>query len=182
MVGDSPSPPDGYILLGIIGKAHGLKGEVKITCFSEQPENVAGYRQFYLMNSTGVISRGITIVKSRVQSKNAIVQLETINSRKKADELNGTSVLVAKSDLPGIDENKFYYYQFQGKCVVSKKGLAIGIVKKIFSNGAQDILVVDNGQDEILIPVTKNIIVDETEKELIVDLPSGLLELNRESV
>lgn len=182
MVGDFPSPPEEYILLGRVVKAHGLKGEVKITCFSEQPENLAAYKRFYLMNRKGVISKGLSVIKSRIQGKGAIVRLEAINSRRQADDLLGTSILIAKSELPEVTKNKFYYHQFQGKRVVTKQGLDIGLVKKIFSNGAQDILVVEAGQDEIFIPVTKTIVVGETKEELIVDLPPGLLELNKQSV
>ncbi len=182
MVGDFLPPPAGYILLGRVGKAHGLKGEVKIICFSEQPENVAAYKRFYLMNRRGVLSKGLAVLKSRIQGKGVVVQLDSIVSREQADELLGTSILIAKSELPEITDNSFYYYQFQGKRVVSKKGLDIGLVKQIFNNGAQDILVVQAAHDEILIPVTKTIVVDETEEELIVDLPPGLLELNKQSV
>lgn len=182
MVADFPSPPEEYIQLGRVGKAHGLRGEVKITCFSEQPENVAEYKRFYLMTPQGEISKGLSLIKSRVQGKGAIVQFEAINSRQQAETLLGATILIAKSELPEITENKFYYYQFHGKRVVTLEGCNLGIVKKIFDNGAQDILVVETGQDEIFIPVIKTILVKETEEELIVDLPPGLLELNKQSV
>jgi 16S rRNA processing protein RimM len=65
--------------------------------------------------------------------------------------------------------------------VVDLSGLTIGRVESLFSNGAQDVLVVKSGNEEILIPVTKSIIVSETAEEIIVDPPPGLLDLTNES-
>ena len=52
---------------------------------------------------------------------------------------------------------------------------SVAAVKSLFNNGAQDILVVSSGDGEILIPVAKSIVVQETTEALIVDLPPGLL-------
>ena len=57
-------------------------------------------------------------------------------------------------------------------------GRALGRVQKIFSNGAQDILVVGEGNQEYLIPILDSIIVRRTDTELIIDPPPGLLEIN----
>ena len=181
MVGDIPNPPEGFVLFGKLGKPHGLSGEMKIICFSEQPGNLAEYSRLFLMDETGKISRGLKIVNYRVQGKGAIVQLETVTSRNEAELLTGAATLIAEEDLPPLAENGFYYYQFYGKLVVDRDGKKMGLVKQIFHNGAQDILVVSGNHDEILIPVTKSIVLEKTETELIVELPPGLLDLNESS-
>lgn len=178
MSNDFRYPSDRYILVGTVGKAHGLRGEFKIFCFSEQPENVVKYRTLYLVDSSGYITNGLKVLKCRVQGKGVIVQLETIVSRNKTDEVRGLGVLVAKSELPDTAPTEFYYYQFHGKQIITKDGNKIGAVTKIFNNGAQDVLVIAAGKDEILIPVTESTILNETETELIIDVPLGLLDLN----
>ena len=51
----------------------------------------------------------------------------------------------------------------------------------IFNNGAQDVLIVEGMREDILIPMTREIVIREEEGKLIVDPPPGLLELNSEA-
>jgi len=182
MADDFSYPIDEFILLGKVGKAHGLRGEVKIFSFSGQPENFYGYKEVVLVNTSGKLSSALVIEKIRVQGKTAIVQLAAVNSRNRAEELEGMGVLLAKSLLPETADDEYYWHQYQGKLVLDQNGLTIGKVESLFNNGAQDILVVKSGEKEILIPITKSILVKETADELIVNPPPGLLDISNESV
>jgi len=182
MTEDFLYPMDDFILLGKVGKAHGLRGEVKIFSFSGQPENLHGYKEIVLVTTSGKLSSPLVIEKIRVQGKTAIVQLASVNSRERAEEIEGMGVLLAKNLLPPTAEDEYYWYQYQGKLVLDKSGVTIGRVENLFNNGAQDILVVKSGEKEILIPITKSILVSETAGELIVNPPPGLLDLTNESV
>jgi len=182
MAEDFSYPVDEYILLGKIGKAHGLRGEVKIFSFSGQPENFRDYKEVVLVTMSGKLSSALVIEKIRVQGKMAVVQLASVNSRDRAEEIEGMGVLLAKNLLPEAAEDEYYWYQYQGKLVLAQDGSTIGRVESLFNNGAQDILVIKSGEKEILIPITKNILVKETADELIVNPPPGLLDLTNESV
>ena len=170
-------PADQYLLLGPVTKVHGLRGEVKIFCYSGQPDNFSGYREIVLVAKNGRLSTALAVEKFRVQGKTVIVQLASIASREQAEEIVGSGVLLAKSLLPTTDKDEYYCYQYEGKIVVDVDGQTIGKIVGLFHNGAQDILVVQSGQREILIPVTTSIIVGETEEQVIIDPPPGLLEL-----
>lgn len=181
MTDDFFYPTDKYVLLGKITKAHGLRGEVKIFSFSGQPENFSGYKEVILVNSSGNLSAAYAVEKFRVQGKTVIVQLASINNRDLAEKIEGMGVLLAKSLLPDTTEDEFYWYQYEGKLVSDQNGRTIGRVQSLFNNGAQDIMVVKSGKEEILIPITRNIITRETCEELIINPPPGLLDLNNES-
>lgn len=181
MTEDYSYPTDKYVLLGKVAKAHGLRGEVKIFSFSGQPENFCGYKEVILVNSSGNLSPAFTVEKFRVQGKTVIVRLASVNSRDKAEEIEGMGVLLAKNLLPDTTEDEFYWYEYEGKLVSDQNGRTIGRVQSLFNNGAQDIMVVKSAKGEFLIPVTKSIIVRETTEELIVNPPPGLLDLNNES-
>jgi 16S rRNA processing protein RimM len=113
-----------------------------------------------------------------MQGKTAIVSLETIDERNGADRLKGMGVLVEKAELPKTDEDEFYYYQLVGLAVKTREGRDLGRVENIFSNGAQDILVIRGKDQEYLIPILQSIIVRRTDEDLIVAPPPGLLEIN----
>lgn len=181
MAEDFSYPTDRYILLGKVTKAHGLQGEVKILCYSGQPENFHGYGEVVLVNGAANLSPALAVEHIRIQGKTVIARLATIASRSMAEEIEGSGVLLAKDQLPDTTEGEYYWYQYQGKLVLDQGGRLIGRVNKLFNNGAQDVLVVSSGQEEILIPVTREIVVKETAEALIVDPPPGLLDLTESS-
>lgn len=182
MMAENYSYPAGeYVLLGKVAKAHGLRGEVKIFSFSGQPENFHGYKEIVLVDTSGKLSVPRAIENVRIQGRTAIAKLASVNSRERAEEIEGMGVLLAKNLLPETAEDEFYWYKYEGKLVLDLSGQVIGRVESLFSNGAQDVLVVKSGKEEILIPVTKSIIVRETAEGLIVNPPPGLLDLTNES-
>ncbi len=174
-------PAGKYVLLGKVAKAHGLRGEIKIISFSGEPENFHRYKEVVLVDRSGNLILNLAVENVRTQGKTAITKLASVNSRERAEEIEGMGVLLAKDLLPEIAEDEYYWYQYQGKLVLDLHGQAIGKVENLFSNGAQDILVVRSGVKEILIPITKSILVRETAEELIIDPPPGLLNLTDES-
>jgi len=171
-------PTDRYILIGKIGKPHGLRGEVRLQLYSEQPENLQGYSRLVLVTTDGKLSQPLRLLSSRVQGKTAIIGLESVSERDGADGLKGMGALLEKTELPDTEEDEYYYYQYTGLTVKTVEGLFLGRVENIFSNGVQDILVVRGTGQEYLIPVVKSVIVRHSDEELIVSPPPGLLEIN----
>ena len=171
-------PADRYLLIGKVGKPHGLHGEVRLHLYSGQPENVVSYSHLVLVSTTGRLSPSLQVVTCRVKGKTAIVGFESIMGRESAEGLVGMGVLLDRQDLPKGADGELYWYQLDGLQVLTSDGRTLGRVQKIFSNGAQDILVVGEGNQEFLIPILDSIIVRRTDEELIVDPPPGLLEIN----
>ena len=171
-------PADRYILIGKVGKPHGLHGEVRLHLYSGQPETLLSYSHLILVSPAGRLSSSLQVVTCRPQGKAAIVGFESISGREAAEGLVGMGVLLDREYLPGAADGEWYWYQFDGLQVVTCDGRILGRVHKIFSNGAQDILVVGEGNEEYLIPILDSIIVRRTDAELIIDPPPGLLEIN----
>ncbi len=171
-------PKDKYLLVGKTTKPHGLRGEIKIYCFSGQPENFLEYKELTLLDHKNRLIGPIEVTKSRVQGKTAVVSLATIADRTAAEQIEGFEVLLNKEQLPEAGPGEYYWHQYQGKQLVDTDGAVIGTVKELFNSGAQDVLVIDTGAGEAMIPVISNFIVEETGKTIVVDLPPGLLEIN----
>ena len=174
-------PKDKYLLVGKTTKPHGLRGEIKIYCFSGQPENFLEYKELTLCDLKGNLSSPIVVTKSRVQGKAAVVKFASIADRTAAESIEGYEVLLLKEHLPQAKPGEYYWHQYQGKELIDKDGSSIGIVKELFSSGAQDILVVATETDEVLVPVIDDFIIEETDDTLVVELPPGLLEINADS-
>ena len=172
-------PADRYLLLGRVAKAHGLRGEVKLFLYSGQPENVGRYRELSLVDRRGTITPPLEILSVRLQGKAAIVLFATIADRNGAENIEGCGLLLERGQLPEPEDDEYYWHGLLGKRVVDQGGTYIGTIKSLFDNGAHDILVVDGPRGEVLIPVTRSIVVGESETEVVVDPPPGLLELGQ---
>lgn len=169
---------DRYLLIGKVTKPHGLRGDVKMYCFSGQPENIRDYERLTLVDLRGKPVGSIEIAKTRVKGKTAIVKFANIDNRNQAEALEGFEVFLLKEDLPESGPGEYYWHQYTGMRIVEQTGTIVGVVRKIFNSGAQDILVVETGTDEVMIPVTREIVVEEQADQIIVDLPPGLLDIN----
>lgn len=169
---------DTFILIGKVANVHGLKGQVKIFPYSRQPENIRSYKKLVLVTQKGKLSDTLKVTQCRVQKNMAIVSLDTIKTREQSEELVGMGVLLNKVDLPVIKNGEFYWRDFIGQQVFIQSGEPIGQVKQLFFNGAQDVLVVVDKNQEHLIPVTNDVLVSHNKEGLVINPPPGLLSLN----
>jgi len=145
------------ILLGKIGAAHGIKGEVRITSHTQDPEAIAGYGPLET-NRPGLT---ITIESARLNKTVLIARLKNVRDRNTAETLNGVELYIERSRLPEIeDEDDFYHADLIGLDARLDNGVSIGAVSAIFDHGAGDILEVQDERsgDTFLYPFTKSVV------------------------
>jgi len=171
------SGPTQYIAVGKITKAHGIRGEVKIYPYSGQPENFLHYKKVYLHGRGSQGLHTLEIEQCRVQSNMVLAKFKNIGTRNDAESLLGFELSIKDSELPPLDEGEYYCHEYIDKVVKTRDGRILGRVRNIFDSGAHDILEVHDGHREYLIPLLDEFIV-EVGKEIIVDLPQGLLDIN----
>ncbi|MDD3816389.1 MAG: ribosome maturation factor RimM [Desulfocapsaceae bacterium] len=171
-------PAETYLLIGKVIEPHGLKGEIKIFSYAGQPENIRSYKKLFLVTLSGKISPAYSIEKCRVKGKSAIVRLASVSDRNGAEAITGMGVLILKEDLPQPGQDEFYLYQLEGLTVVTVDGRRLGTVTNIMSNGAQDLLVVQDNNEEYLIPILDSIILRHDTEKIVIAPPPGLLEIN----
>lgn len=98
----------------------------------------------------------------------------------KADAVAGVDVYVPEEALGPPEEGYFFDFQVIGSVLLTKDGKPVGRVTGVMPVGDRSVLVADREGKEILIPFTEPVIVavNPSKKEIRVDLPDGLLELN----
>lgn len=129
-----PTLPD-HVLLGMIGTAHGIKGEVSITTYTEDPASILDYGP--LTDGT----RTIEIIDLRVTPKTVIAVLEGVTDRTAAEAFRNTPLYVPRSALPAPkDDDAYYFEDLKGMTVVDGKGATFGVVIDVVNFGAGDLI------------------------------------------
>jgi len=177
----NPELQDDFGLIGEIVKPHGIRGEVKVYLFSEQPENIKQYKKIVLQEATDSRQETYSVIKSREQGKLAILQLEGVGTREGSEALQGSKIWVNKSNFPTLDSDEYYWHQLKGLVVMTETGQELGRVTKLFNTTAHDIMVVSGAGHEFMIPMKGDIIreIDDQGGKIIISPPPGLLEINK---
>lgn len=119
--------------------AFGVRGEVRIGTFTEDPMALLQYRR--LLRADG--SPGLTIVSARPAKGGVIARCKEIETKEQADALRGLRLHVPRSALPETDEDEYYLADLVGLAVVTPEGESLGVIKSVQDFGAGDLLEVD---------------------------------------
>lgn len=164
---------DHDIELGVVGSAHGLRGEVVIHMHnpdSDLPEPDMSVRLSLPSGAT----RTLKVQAVRTAGKGRIVAFEGLLDRTAAEALKGARLLVHRDELPPEGDGEFYYDDLPGVPVRLPDGTPIGHVTSAF-RGATDILVLDVGGREVLVPCVAGFVVSVGADVVVVE-PAALEE------
>ena len=164
------------LVVGHIGKAHGIRGEVLVTVRTDEPE-----RRFVPGAVFTTASGKLVLEALRWHQGKIIAQFEGVGDRNEAEELRGTELQIESEGLPEPeDPDEFLDHQLVGLRVVTVDGEDLGAVTRVDHAPASDLLVMAReGGGTALIPFVTAIVptVDLPGGRVIGDLPEGLLDL-----
>ena len=142
--------PDREIELGIVGVAHGLRGEVTLHLHNPGSNLPFPGMKARLQMPSGA-ARTAKVLSVRGAAKGRIVAFAGVPDRTAAEALKGARLIVRRGDLPPPGEGEFYYEDLPGLPVRLPDGTGVGTVTSVF-RGATDILVLDVVGREVLVP------------------------------
>lgn len=178
--GSSPDWDD-MVLVGVIARTHGNKGEVILnshTDFGEDRFRV-GARVFARLG-TGPVER-LDVTAVRFQQGRPILGLAGFSSISEAERLAGAELKVPASEQDALPEGVYYHHQLIGCAVVTRGGETVGKVTDVQGDGHATRLVVRGPRAEVLIPLAQEIcVVDVTARTIVITPPEGLLDVNGE--
>jgi len=130
-----------------ITAAHGIRGEVKVVCFLENPDDLPRYNPL----STRQGKEYSLAVTGHVKG-NIIARIEGIADRNEAELLRGLELYAPGSKLPKKSENEFYQQELIGLSAIDASGKAIGNVLAIHNFGAGDIIEISTSEGDVMLP------------------------------
>lgn len=167
-----------FLLIGTIVRPHGIRGELKVRPYTERVENICRYPRLYLAAEDGHDLRECTVIRARVSGSTVILAVNGCTDRNRAEKLVGQHLWLPASELPPVGVDEFYLHTLVDKRAITPAGQELGMVIGVLNSG-QDLLVIRNGEDEVFVPAVKSFIVAIGENDVVLNLPPGLLEVNR---
>ncbi len=155
------------INVGEVSGVFGVKGWVKVFSFTQPRENILTYSPWILKK--GKALKSVKLLDGRRQGKLVVAALEGITDRDQAAALIGWKILIEKNQLPVTEQGEFYWVDLVGLNVVNLEGVDLGKVYTLLETGANDVLVVKDGEKERLIPFI------QPQTIIKVDLENGLI-------
>jgi 16S rRNA processing protein RimM len=136
-----------------IGAAHGIRGEVRLRSFTQQPAAVTSYGS--LESEDG--ERHFEIETLRPAKDGFVARLKGVADRDAAEQLTNIKLYVPRDRLPPVeDDNTFYHADLVGLAAVTAAGEAFGTVRAIHNFGAGDLVEIEQpGGDTMLLPFTE---------------------------
>jgi 16S rRNA processing protein RimM len=168
--------PD-LVALGKILRSQGRDGHLKLRLIEKGLPGFSG-GTIYLRRSGGI--EAFAVESLTLDRNSHFLKLKGIDTLAEADALAGLEVFVAEADFRRLERDRFYDFQVLGCRVVTRDGAEVGEVTGILPAGGQVRLVVRRGNGDVYVPFTEAIClkVDPEAKEIVIDPPAGLLELN----
>lgn len=165
------------VLLGRVLRSQGRDGTVKLK-LQEKGFPGLSCATVYLRRAGGFDGHQ---VESLTLDRNAhFLKLKGIDTLAQADALAGFEVYVAEADFRPLEGDRFYEFELVGSRVVTREGDEVGEIAGVLPAGGAVLLVVRREDREVYVPFTDAICVkvDREAREVVIDPPDGLLELN----
>lgn len=163
------SAPEDLISMGYVSGAFGVRGALKVVSDTQYADSLLDYSSWWL--GDGVRWQHWEVVDVTVHPKHLVATLKGLDDRDVAESLRGKQVAVPRSAMPEPDDGEFYWADLIGVSVSNVQGEALGVIESLLATGANDVLVVRDGDTERLIPFVDSVVlkVDLETRQMQVD-------------
>jgi len=146
--------------MGVVGRAHGVRGLVRVTSHTDDPAALAGYGPLSGPNgrlfALHWVGDGIAEIFEIVDGKPMKVA-----DRTAAERLTNMTLSVPRNRLPPPEDDEFYLADLQGLAALGAGGERIGVVSAVHDHGAGTILeIARDGDTPLLLPFTQACVPD----------------------
>ena len=164
----------GFVEVGLFIGPHGIKGEVKVKSFTEIPENLFVYEEFFIGNQT----KPIKLKLVRKVKQNLICIVEDIKTRNEAEKFKNLTLYVKRDNLPLLKDDEFYQRDLLDFQVYNLERHNLGFVTSFNDFGGGLLVEVEKNKKRFYLPIGKPFLKDINykDKEVILNIDPGFIE------
>jgi 16S rRNA processing protein RimM len=165
-----------FFVVAKITGCFGVKGKLKIQIFSKDRFNLKNISdvRIGLHESEAKLAQ---IEDVEDQHKSVVISIRGISDKDTALSFIGQLIFVDEKNIESPKQGRYFVHDVIGCKVYSTRGDLLGFVEDVLKLPAQDIWVINRGQDNFYLPVVKEFIrdVDVKMKKIIIDPVEGLM-------
>jgi 16S rRNA processing protein RimM len=161
------------ICVARIGAAHGVRGEVRLWTFTEEPLAVLHYGPLTTRDG----SRSFEVARAREAKDHLVATIKGVTDRNAAERLNGLELYVSRDRLPETDDDEYYHADLIGLAAETAAGEPLGRVVAIHNFGAGDIIeIAPASGSTLLLPFSNAVVptVDIAGGRIVIEPPAEI--------
>ena len=166
------------VVIGLVLRSHGVRGEMRVRPLSDHPDRFAALSRVWLTRD-GRDHGEFEVEHCRSLGSAIGMKLRGIETPEDITALQGCEVVAEPLPVDSLPEDTYYVFDLVGMEVVTDEGVPLGRVAEVLAHPANDVLVVDDGGAQRLLPVIGEVVikVDVEARVVVVHVLPGLLEL-----
>jgi 16S rRNA processing protein RimM len=137
-----------WMVIGRIVGAFGVKGEMKVEPYTDQPRRFLNIECVYL----GANHRKTAISRARLHQGRVLMHIDGVETPEQVRRFQGEEVFIPRSEALPLPEGHYYLEDMIGIAVFDDRGSYLGDVIDVLRTGSNDVFVVGQGPTQILIP------------------------------
>lgn len=163
--------PDREIVVGRVGRPHGLKGWCRVWSFTEPQHELLEYPTLIARHGVRRSTLKIADIQADARDRTLLLRFEGFDDRDAVQALGSAELLVRRAEMPAPAPGEYYWADLEGLEVRNRQGISLGTVDHLLQTGANDVLVL-RGERERLIPFVQGQVVLE------VDIAGGRMQVD----
>jgi 16S rRNA processing protein RimM len=163
------------LIVGRIGRVHGVRGEVTVEVRTDSPEERF---QVGTTISTDPAKFGpLTITGQRWHNGILLLTFDGVSDRGAAEKIKNV-LLMAEVDVSESDPDEFHVQLLIGSTIELIDGTVLGTIDDVLTTKGQNLLSFMRGGKQVLIPFVKAIVptVDIASRKVVITPPEGLID------
>lgn len=169
---EQPTEPR-FLVIGQVVKPHGVRGEMRVTPFTDMPQRFEWLETVYLGESD---PQPVAVESVRFHQGLILLKLTGYDDRDKVEALRDVLLQVPESEGIPLQEGEYYLYQVIGLQVYSDTGEHLGELVDVIETRANNVFVVDTPDGDLLLPDTDEVVqeIDFENNRMTIHLLPGL--------
>lgn len=182
----APARPDGgegYVIVGRVRKAHGIRGELVVEPITDAPDTMfAPGRRVFAGTARGDLApeaRALHVDRASRFKDGLIVAFREITDRTAAEQWRNCFFLVPRGEVGSLEEGQVYVHELLGMRVQLESGDAVGEVADVYElpQGLAIDVRRSGRADTVMLLYEQSVhAVDRQARVVTVTIPEGLLD------
>jgi 16S rRNA processing protein RimM len=175
-----PEIQPSFIAIARIARTRGNRGEVLADLYTDFPDRFDALEEVWLESGKSN-RRRMALEESWEHKGRRVLKFAGVDSISSAEEYVGNWVVIPANRAVPLPEGTYFDHDLVGCNVQDVQGNLLGVVNEVLRIAGNNLLAVRNGNKEYLIPAVSSICkrVSIQEKQIVVDLPEGLMDLGK---